>query len=349
MSVCLIGLGSNQGDRRTTLAAATAEIARLPQLHILAQSAWRETSPVGGPSGQPMFLNGAIRAETSLDPYALLTYLQQIEQRLGRRREERWGPRAIDLDLLLYDDLVLHEPTLTLPHPRMAWRRFVLEPAAEIAGEMRHPEIRWTIAKLLEHLNTARPYVAVTGPIAVGKTQLVERFAATISARKIMEQPDWGRLDAFYAEPAVHGLETELVFLCQRAGLLAADMQAWSESRWTVSDFWFEQSAAFARAWLSDAQLPTFFEQYELLRKNVVRPKLIVLLDLPAEKLFDRMRQRGRACEQRLTLRQLDRIRDAVRVQTEQPDVGPVLRVDAEQMDTEAAFAAVLAAVRGME
>ena len=131
-----------------------------PQIAVAAVSCWRETAPVGGPPGQPPFLNGALLAETSLAPHDLLAALQQIENDLGRRRAERWGPRTIDLDLLLYDELVLDTPSLTLPHPRMAWRRFVLEPAAEVAGAMLHPTIGWTIARLLEHLNTARPYVA---------------------------------------------------------------------------------------------------------------------------------------------------------------------------------------------
>ena len=119
----------------------------------------------------------------------------------------------------------LSTPTLVLPHPRMAWRRFVLEPAAEVAGAMLHPTIRWTIARLLEHLNSARPYVAITGPIAAGKTQLAERLAAAISARLLVEQPDWARLDAFYADPAGHGWQTELEFLRQRARLLAVSRQ----------------------------------------------------------------------------------------------------------------------------
>ena len=220
MPACLIGLGSNQGDRRATLDAAVAELGRQPQISIAAVSAWRETAPIGGPPGQTCFLNGALRAETSLGPHELLACLGQIENRLGRLRTDRWGPRTIDLDLLLYDELVLSTPTLVLPHPRMAWRRFVLEPAAEVAGDMLHPTIRWTIAQLLAHLNSAPPYVAITGPIAAGKTQLAQRLAAAISARLLVEQPDWALLDVFYANPSGHGWQTELEFLRQRARLL---------------------------------------------------------------------------------------------------------------------------------
>jgi deoxyadenosine/deoxycytidine kinase len=114
-----------------------------------------------------------------------------------------------------------------------------------------------------------------------------------------------------------------------------------------VSDFWFDQSAAFARAWLPAQQLPAYLEQYEQLRRDVVRPKLIVLLDAPAAALVARVRGRGRECEQHLTWEQLNRIRQALREQAGRPDLGPVLH--AGSGDQEAVFVEVLAAVRGME
>lgn len=346
MSKCLIGLGSNQGDRQATLETAIAELGRNPRITIAAVSAWRETTPVGSSPDQSLFLNGALLAETSLDPHELLACLQQIENRLGRQRAERWGQRTIDLDLLLYDERILHTPTLVLPHPRMAWRRFVLEPAAEVAGHMRHPVICWTVAELLNHLNTAPPYIAITGPIGAGKTQLAERLAAAIPARLIVEQPDWAELDAFYADPAGHAWQVELGFLGQRAQLLA-HVPGDSPGDWAVSDFWFDQSAAFAQAWLSAEQLPAYLERFEQMRRDVVRPKLIVLLDAPTDELLSRVCRRGRACERRLTAEQLDCIGRAVREQASQPNSGPVLHADSRDADT--VFAEVLAAVRGME
>jgi 2-amino-4-hydroxy-6-hydroxymethyldihydropteridine diphosphokinase len=347
MPVCLIGLGSNQGDRRAALDAAVAQLGRQPQIMVRAVSVWRETAPVGGPPDQLPFLNGALTIETSLGPHELLSCLQQIENSLGRRRTERWGSRTVDIDLLLYDDLVLNEESLVLPHPRMAWRRFVLEPAAEVAGAMLHPTIGWTITRLLQHLNSARPYVAITGPIAAGKTHLAERLAAALSARLILEQPDWARLDDFYADPANRGWQMELDFLDQRARMLAADATVWPDQHWTISDFWFDQSAAFAKAWLPENKLSAYLEQYERARQGVVRPKLVVLLDSPARELLVRVGCRGRACERRLTVEQMDRIRQAVLEQASRADVGPVLRASGD--DPEAIFAEVLAAVRGME
>ena len=366
MPACLIGLGSNQGNRREILEAAVSRLAEHPRIELLAQSTWHETSAIGGPAGQPRFLNGALKLETALTPRELFECLRQIEIQLGRRREERWGPRTIDLDLLLYDEQVLDTPVLTLPHPRMAWRRFVLEPAAEVAGEMVHPTIRWSIARLLEHLNTSPPYVAVTGGIASGKSRLANRLAAALPARMIEERPDWTRLESFYADPDGQGWETELEFLDQRAGLLRSDALEKGDSphlperpkgcfaqmgtvpffrRWTVSDFWFDQSAAFARAWLPEERIDDYMERFERLRPTVAGPRLIVLLDAPAEELLARVRGRGRSCERRLTVEQLERIRREVAEQAGRPGLGPVLRFRSN--DQEAIFAEVLAAARG--
>lgn len=348
MSACLISLGSNQGDRQEYLDAAVARLAAHPQVTLLACSQWHETTPIGGPKGQGCFLNGALKLETSLTPHELLGVLQQIENDLGRRRAERWGPRPIDLDLLLHDELVIATPTLTLPHPRMAWRRFVLKPAAEVGGSMIHPTIRWSVARLLKHLNDSAPYVAIAGPIAAGKTRLAERLVEAVSGRFISERPDWKRLETFYADPVGHAWEMELEFLEERTRLLRREsQQRLPTTLFWVSDFWFDQSAAFARAWLPAERLGAFLERYEELRGTVVAPRLIVLLDAPAEELMARVRHRGRQCERHLTIEALACIRQSVLREIERPDVGPVLRADSA--DAEAVFAEVLAAMHGME
>ena len=152
MARALIALGSNLGDRTATLNAAAAAIAVLPQSRLLAKSSWIESAPVGGPP-QPAYLNGAVLIETSLDPFDLFERLRQIEDCHGRVRTVRWGPRTLDLDLLLYGQDVIDTERLTVPHPRMASRRFVLEPAAQIAADMVHPAIGITIGELLAQLS----------------------------------------------------------------------------------------------------------------------------------------------------------------------------------------------------
>ncbi|MEN6457470.1 MAG: 2-amino-4-hydroxy-6-hydroxymethyldihydropteridine diphosphokinase [Thermoguttaceae bacterium] len=346
MPVCLIGLGSNQGDRRAALDRATDCLAAHPHIHAVSHSTWRETAPVGGPKGQTAFLNGAVRIETSLDPHELLDCLQEIENQLGRRRAEHWGPRTIDLDLLLYDERTIETPSLTAPHPRLAFRRFVLEPAAEVAPTMRHPKIGWSIARLLEHINTTPRYVAIAGSIGAGKTHLAQRLADELAGQLIAEQPDWTRLDKFYADTGGLAWQTELEFLRHRADLLTTPKPP-NEASWTLTDFWFEQSAAFARVWLSNDQQAALLRQQEQWLPTVPRPRLVVLLTAPAKLLASRVSGRGRPCERRLSAEQLERIQQAVIEQTARQDVGPVLRLSSE--DADAAFAEALAAVRGME
>ena len=156
--------GIESGDRQRLLDAAVERLAATNGVQSVRASSWHETQPVGGPADQPPFLNGAAVVETSLSPELLLARLEQIEQELGRDRSVHWGPRTIDLDLLLFDEIVMHTPKLVLPHPRMALRRFVLEPAAEVAPSMLHPTFGWTKGNFTDHLRTVMPYVAPSVP-----------------------------------------------------------------------------------------------------------------------------------------------------------------------------------------
>lgn len=150
-----IALGSNLGDRNARLEAAVDLLTAASGIVFVRESSRRLTEPVGGPSGQEMYLNSVCRVETVLGPRELLAATQGIERRLGRRREEeaaRWGPRAIDLDILVLGDTVMDEPGLTIPHPRLAERVFVLEPLAEIAPGLVVPGVGSTPTELLRKL-----------------------------------------------------------------------------------------------------------------------------------------------------------------------------------------------------
>lgn len=151
MNRVIIALGSNLGARLTNLQDALRSL-EAAGIHVVAKSSVWETEPV--PADQPRFLNAVVAAETELAPHDLLAALKAIERGLGRRPGRRWGPRPIDLDILFYGDLSLDDPDLTIPHPRIAERAFVLVPLAEVeSGPL--PVLNRTASALLESLDAS--------------------------------------------------------------------------------------------------------------------------------------------------------------------------------------------------
>jgi 2-amino-4-hydroxy-6-hydroxymethyldihydropteridine diphosphokinase len=146
-----IALGSNLGDSLSILENALLELAQTPGIILVSQSRWYQTKAIG--PAQPDYLNGCAILQVELTPQELLDTLLEIENKFGRVRLEKWGPRTLDLDLLLYGDIILDTPNLQIPHPRMRERAFVLVPLAEIAPDWLDPVSQKAIAFLQQQLN----------------------------------------------------------------------------------------------------------------------------------------------------------------------------------------------------
>jgi 2-amino-4-hydroxy-6-hydroxymethyldihydropteridine diphosphokinase len=184
MATVYLALGSNLGDRWATLTAAVQRMRREPGLRVLAVSGFYETDPVGGPPGQWKYLNAAAKVETDRSPRQLLDWFLTTERSLGRIRSVKDAPRTLDLDILLYDDRVLDSPELTLPHPRMHERAFVLVPLAEIAADVVHPILKTSISELAARFPKPGPTQCppvVTDALA-GQSVLVTGSTAGIGA-----------------------------------------------------------------------------------------------------------------------------------------------------------------------
>jgi 3-oxoacyl-[acyl-carrier protein] reductase len=236
-----IALGSNLGDRRAFLDRALAELRTRAGVEVTRVSSVYETAPVGGPARQGPYLNAVADLRTELAPDALLRLLLDVESGLGRVRTERDGPRTIDLDLLLYDDVVRDEAELTLPHPRLHQRLFVLQPLAEIAPGLIHPVFKRTVADLLGGLLQLRPFGVSPGRELTGLRALVTGSTSGIGRAVAVELASAG------ADVIVHGRRSEeaadeTAAQVRRAGgasaVLMADLSNRAECQLLADNAW---------------------------------------------------------------------------------------------------------------
>ncbi|MES0360011.1 MAG: 2-amino-4-hydroxy-6-hydroxymethyldihydropteridine diphosphokinase [Anaerolineales bacterium] len=160
MAVIFIALGSNMGNRQANLSAAIEALE--PEVHPIACSPVYETPPWGY-LDQQKFLNQVVKAETQLMPTDLLDYIKEIEEQLGRQETFRNGPRSIDLDIIFYDQEVINSPPLTIPHPRMETRAFVLVPLADLAPHYKHPILGVSVINLLSKVDKSGIVISSPG------------------------------------------------------------------------------------------------------------------------------------------------------------------------------------------
>lgn len=224
MTTAYISLGSNLGDRSDNLESALSALRRTEGIEVTHVSPVYQTRPIGGPAGQGDYLNAVAELQTEREPFDLLNVLLDIEQRLGRVRRERDGPRTIDLDLLLYGDLVQTDTRLTVPHPRMHQRLFVLQPLAQLAPGLVHPLLQQSIADLLAELQGIHLYASSPGRELAGRRALVTGSTSGIGCAIALE------LAAAGADVIVHGRRLEqaeeVASAIRRANVRAAVLQA---------------------------------------------------------------------------------------------------------------------------
>lgn len=281
MARCLIGCGSNLGKRREQLDRAVELLRFMPGVALVAVSRYRETPPVGGPAGQDAYLNGACLIETDLPPEDVLGMLAAVENTLHRERLERWGERTIDLDLLLYDDLVVETASLTVPHPRMTTRRFVLEPSVEIAADFAVPTAACTVRDLLDNISVSHPLVAVVGVPGSGAHEVAETVAdATLS--RLVRAP----------VPLPAALPPGSAAWSQTLSAWARPLAAsgWhDEPHGAIADFWLDALAVAAADELPPESLARLEAEIDAVARTTIQPHVAILLVADAATLEERV------------------------------------------------------------
>jgi 2-amino-4-hydroxy-6-hydroxymethyldihydropteridine diphosphokinase len=325
-----IGLGSNLGDRARHLQEALQLLARTPDCTVTAISRYYETRPIGGPPDQARYLNAAAAVNTTLPPRAFLERLLEIERRLGRQREVKWGPRVIDLDLLLWDTETIQEPGLEVPHPHLPVRRFVLEPLAEIAPEACHPS-GWTVAEQLDRIRRRPLYVAVTGPLGAGKTTVAQRLAAELGGVFVGEQWDEELLERASGGDFSAACALERWFLESRRHLL--ERRRFGPAELVISDFWWGQPLAYVRARALVDEEPQLKRELCRGAEELLEPTIVVWLSAEPAELWRRVQARGRPAERPVSVDWLGALHDAFCQVLTGPGAPPVFRPLSRDLD----------------
>lgn len=302
-----LGLGSNLGDRETYIKKALHNIAQKPDIKITGQSNLIETPPLGG-ADQPDYINAVAAVKTTLSPVDFFNRLNETEKKLGRTRKKKWSSRPIDLDLLIFDSEVINTPRLTVPHPRMHLRSFVLKGLCQLAPGLIHPVMKVTVEELLQRLggrsfvlNPQKPQlVSIAGNIGVGKTTLAKKLSTKIGCECILELYDKNPfMPSVYAGKKELALDSQLFFLTSRAQQLHPD--GFRSGQIAVSDYVFEKELIYAEKLLNKKQLSLYEIIYSRFENEHIQPVLVIYLKDSAENCLKKIQKRNRPYEQKIT------------------------------------------------
>lgn len=324
----LLSLGSNQGDRLASLNAAIARIHGEIGTVIRVSACYQ--TPAWGFEGDD-FYNAAVLLHTMKTPTSVLKALLRIERQAGRiRKNDRYESRPIDIDIIAWDDSTIDSKQLTVPHPRMEARRFVLQPLADIAPDFVHPISKHTIAELLQRTDDKSPctaigklddpsggnpfgslgYIAIEGNIGAGKTTLTTRIAEDFNAKTVLERfADNPFLPKFYKDQPRYAFPLEMSFLADRYQQLSDDIAQFDLFRdFIVSDYHVFKSLIFAKITLAEDEYRLYRKLFEIIYKEMPRPDLYIYLYQDTERLLANIRKRGRAYEQEIPADYLEKI-----------------------------------------
>jgi deoxyguanosine kinase len=332
-----IGLGSNLGDRKNYIDEALKLINEAENVKLAGVSDIIETVALSS-NEQPKFLNAVAEVKTTLSAMDLHKTLSSIENELGRSRRGHWWPRTIDLDLLLYGKETVNSPDLSVPHPQMHLRRFVLDGLCQLNGNMLHPVMGVSFKELNERLNGRdfalepdKPQlVSIAGNIGVGKTTLANKLASCFGCEVLLEPYDENPfMPDVYAGKKELALDSQLYFLTSRVEQLGQNrLQA---GRICISDYVFDKEMIYAKRLLDAQQLSLYEKIYPPFAAQVASPALVIYMRDPAENCLVRIHDRNRPYEQRIELQFLQSLDSDYELLFEQWKSCPVIRISTSQ------------------
>lgn len=339
ITTAYIGLGSNLGDSQALINRALKELADVDATTITGVSRVLKTESLGDKT-QPDYLNAVAQVSTSQSAEVLFGRIRAIEDLLGRQRTARWAPRTIDLDLLLYGDKKIRTPELTVPHPQMHLRSFVLEGMCELAGGFIHPVLKQTMRTLAERLGgndyvinpEAPQLISIAGVIGVGKTTLAMGLSKALGCERIREAYDTNPyMEEAYAGNTDVALDWQLYFLNSRFEQLnKANLRP---GRVVVSDYAFDKEKIYSRRVLTPDQLALYNKRFKLVESNISQPVLVIYLRDSAQVCLERIHSRNRPYEQNIELRTLQDFYNDYEKLFNRWDTCPVIRLSTKEFD----------------
>ena len=339
MTTAYIGLGSNLGEREKSIRNAVKILADGEGIEVVRISEIIETDPLGH-ANQPKYLNAVAETTTTLSAEELHKKMVDVEVSLGREQKEKWTSRIIDLDLLLYGADVIKHPELTVPHPQMHLRSFVLKGLRELNPEMLHPVINEPVKELADRLNGADyvpnpnipQLVSIAGIIGVGKTTLAEKLAEHLGSKLLLEAYDTNPfMPDVYAGKKQFALDSQLYFLTSRTEQLNPNILAMGQI--AISDYVFDKELIYARRLLDSQQLSLYEKTYPPFAGQVALPVLVIYLRDSAQNCLQRIHRRNRPYEQKIEPQFLEALDCDYEMLFEDWKTCPVIRVSMSEFD----------------
>ena len=310
MNVVFLGLGGNMGDREAYLERTRAALEEncgpvLRASEIYETAAW-------GSHSDKKYLNQVVELYTPLGVQALLKKTLSIEKQLGRKRsKDRNASRTVDIDILFYNDLIIQEPNLELPHPRIHLRKFVLIPFCDIAPDFVHPTLKKSMRRILKKCGDSlevKPflskkklkYICIEGNIGSGKSTLAKALSKKLKAKLILEEFEHNPLlPLFYEDPKRYAFSLEYSFLIQRFEQLVENFSRGKEV--IISDFNFHKCLWFAKVNLADNEFRMFKKHFASLSPLIPEPDLLIHLSTSTKNLKQNIAARGRGYESEIS------------------------------------------------